>query len=167
MSCASTQIPAPLRMAQSDRPALCETFPSWLIGLLFSVAVPCIKTASSPGQAHNELSVQRGNPSHLSGNKQWLVDNSSLVQLSQSCSYIRTTGKSLVCPCKMEFVIRSTRKLFGKVWEWDNHFKSYSIFLPNMRKSASLISKQINVWGWVGSFFTFIKLGILWETRCL
>lgn len=70
MFCASAQIHAPLRMAQSDRPALCETFPLRLIGLLFSVAVACIKTALSPGQAHNELSVQRGNPSQLSGNKQ-------------------------------------------------------------------------------------------------
>lgn len=122
MFCASAEIPAPLRMAQSDRPALCETFPLWLIGLLFSVAVACIKTASSPGQAHNELSVQRGYPSQLSGNKQWPVDNSSLVQLSQSCSYIRTTGKSLVCLGKMGLVIWNTRKLFAEAWEWDTFF---------------------------------------------
>lgn len=78
-----------------------ENFPQWLIGLLFCGAVACMKTASSLGQAHNELSVQIGNPSQLSGNKQWLVDNGGLVQLSSSCSYIRTTGTCSVCPGKM------------------------------------------------------------------
>lgn len=94
-----------------------KMFPQWLIGLLFRVAVACIKTASSLGQAHNELPVQIGNPSQLSGNEQWLVDNGGLVELSSSCSYIRTTGTCSVCPGKMR---RGTFLwLLGEVWEQD------------------------------------------------
>lgn len=62
-------------------------------GLHFCLAVcVCIKTVSSPVQKHNEPSFQIGNLSRLSGNKQWPVDNGSLVLLSSSCSYIRPTG---------------------------------------------------------------------------
>lgn len=57
----------------------------------------CTKTVSSPFQKHSELSVQIGNLSRLSGNKQWLADNGSLGLLSSFCSYIRTTGRPTVC----------------------------------------------------------------------
>lgn len=56
-----------------------------------------IKTTSSPAQQDNELSVHVGSLSRLSRNKQWPVDNGSLVLLSSSSSYIRATGMSTVC----------------------------------------------------------------------
>lgn len=56
-----------------------------------------VKTAPSPVQQHNELPVHIGSLSRLSRNKQWPVDNGSLVLLSSSSGYIRATGRAMVC----------------------------------------------------------------------
>lgn len=56
-----------------------------------------VKTASLPVQQHNELPIHIGSLSRLSRNKQWPVDNGSLVLLSSSSGYIRATGMAMVC----------------------------------------------------------------------
>ncbi len=82
-------------------------------GLHFCVAVHvCMKTASSPIQKHNDLPVEIGNLSRLSGNKQWPVDNGSLVLLSSSCSYIRATGMPMVCHSTVEVAIWSIKNVW-------------------------------------------------------
>lgn len=72
----------------------------------------CMKTVSSPVQKHNELSVQIGNLSRLSGNKQWPVDNGSLVLLSSSCSYIRANGMPMVCLSIVGVAILSVKNVW-------------------------------------------------------
>lgn len=94
MCCALAQIPSQLKTAA--RGSKIRTVID--CGLHFCVAAhACVKTVPSPVQKHNDLSVQIGNLSRLSGDRQWPVDNGCLVPLSSSCSYVRAAVMPTVC----------------------------------------------------------------------
>lgn len=70
----------------------------WLTAICtFQLLCMNVQRDSSPAHKHNECSVQMGNLSQLSGNKQWPVDNGSLVLLSSSYNYIKATGMLMAC----------------------------------------------------------------------